>query len=712
MPVESSSARRGIQQPGSDIDFAALGHALWFRKRWLIIPAIIAGLLSIAVVNIITPRYKSETRLLIEGRENTFLRPEAEKAQDRTLVDQEAVASQVQILMSRDLAMQVIRTLKLGDRAEFDPVVNGVSIANVVLSLFGLAKDPLRMTPEERVLQSYYDRLSVIPVDKSRVITVEFQSSDPALAAQVANTIGDTYLSFQQAAKQQQTRSASQWLSVEIEKLRPLVEEADRKVEQFRSKSNIYVGNNNTNLANQQLSDLTTQLAAARAQKAELEAKSRMIREMLKSGKPVEAGDITNSELIRRLVEQRVTLRSQLAEQSSTLLSLHPRIQELNAQINALDIQIKGELEKLGRTIENDARIAGARVDQTVTTLDQLKRQMASTSGQDVDLRALEREAKAQRDLLESYLAKYREATARDSLEAAPADARIISRASVSNIPVFPKKLPIVLIVTVSAMVLAATYIVTAELLSGGATVPAVVVRQIPAAPAPKSRFGFMRRGAKARPAKAAPSQDVPVERAIVQPQAPLGDLARSLGALGDAARRITVIGTARNVGTTYTALGLARTLSPNARVVLVDLALNAPNIAVMSTNPGAPGVTELVSGSASFAQVITRDRFSRAHLVGTGKAGGDAAAILSSPRLAATLEALARSYDHVIIDAGEISDAAVKGFARLAPRAVLVATDPEHPDTLAARQRLIGAGFVDVTVYVSDPGDQTPAAA
>jgi Mrp family chromosome partitioning ATPase len=131
-----------------------------------------------------------------------------------------------------------------------------------------------------------------------------------------------------------------------------------------------------------------------------------------------------------------------------------------------------------------------------------------------------------------------------------------------------------------------------------------------------------------------------------------------------------------------------------------------------MSTNPGAPGIAELVQGAASFAEVITRDRFSRTHLVGTGKAGADADAVLTSPRLAATLEALARSYDHVVIDAGEISDIAVNSFARLAPRAVLVATDPRHPDTIAARKRLVGAGFTDVTVYVSKPGEDTPAAA
>ncbi len=714
MGVDGPGMRRGVaQEIRADIDFAALGSALWRKRRWIFVPALLVAAMSLVAVNVVTPKYRSESRILIEGRENAFLRPEAEKAMDRTLIDQEAVASQVQILMSRDLAAQVIRELKLGDKPEFDPVVNGAPISGVLLSLFGLAKDPLRMSPEERVLQSYFDRLSVVPVDKSRVISVEFQSSDPALAAQVVNTIGDAYLAFQQTAKQQQTRSASVWLAGEIDKMRSKVEEADRKVEEFRSRANLYVGTNNASLANQQLSDLTTQLASARAQKAELDAKSRLIRDMLKSGKPVESADVMNSELLRRLIEQRVTLRAQLAEQSSTLLSLHPRILELNAQINALDAQIRGELEKLARSIENDARIAGARVDQTVTALDQLKRTIAASSGQDVDLRALEREAKAQRDLLESYLAKYREATARDSVGAAPADARIISRASVSNVPIFPKKLPIVLIATLATMVLSATVIVTGEMIGGGASIPVMVPAAVPAAAMPKSRFGFMRRSGKQRDAGPATGVAAP-EISAESPGMPIGDLARTLRSLGDAARRITVIGTARNVGTTYTAIGLARLLASSSRVVLVDLALNAPNISVMSTNPGAPGIAELVRGAATFGEVITRDRFSRTHLIAAGKSAGDDAALLASPRLAATLEALARSYDHVVVDAGAISDVAVASFAKIAPRAVLVALDARHPDTLAARQRMIGAGFTDVTVFVNTrrPGDSATVAA
>ena len=202
------------------------------------------------------------------------------------------------------------------------------------------------------------------------------------------------------------------------------------------------------------MGEINTQLNNARALKSDAESKARLIKEMLQSGKPIEASEVLNSELIRRLSEQRVTLRAQLAEQSSTLLDGHPRIKELKAQLADLDRQLREEASKISRSLENDARIAGDRVDCLSACLDQSKKQASSTNGQDVQLRALEREAKAQRDLLESYLAKYREATARENIDAAPADGRIISRATVSNTPAYPKKLPIVLIATLATLLL------------------------------------------------------------------------------------------------------------------------------------------------------------------------------------------------------------------------------------------------------------------
>ncbi len=439
-----------------DLDLRALGHALMRKKLWIIGPTVLVAVLSIVAVNLITPRYKSEARILIDGRENIFLRPNGERTEERNALDPEAVTSQVQLLLSRDLAREIIKKNKLADLPEFDPVLRGISPLKSILALFGIGRDPFSLTPEERVLDAYFERFTAYAVDKSRVVVIEFQSHDPELAARVANSIADGYLVMQQNARQQQAKSASQWLSGEIDSLRKKVADAESRVEDFRSKSSLFVGTNNTTLSNQQMGELNTQLNNARALKSDAESKARLIREMLQSGRPIEASEVLNSELIRRLAEQRVTLRGQLAEQSSTLLDGHPRIKELKAQLAALDNQIREEASKVSRSLDNDARIAGGRVEGLSASLEQLKKQATSTNGQDVQLRALEREAKAQRDLLESYLAKYREANTRENIDAAPADGRIISRASLSNAPAYPKKLPIVLIATLATLMLSA----------------------------------------------------------------------------------------------------------------------------------------------------------------------------------------------------------------------------------------------------------------
>ena len=195
----------------------------------------------------------------------------------------------------------------------------GLSPLKSLLALFGIGRDPFSLTPEERVLDAYFERFTAYAVDKSRVIVIEFQSRDPDLAARVANSIADGYLVLQQGARQEQAKSAGQWLSGEIDNLRKKVADAESRVEDFRSKSSLFVGTNNTTLSNQQMGELNTQLNNARALKSDAESKARLIREMLQSGKPIEASEVLNSELIRRLSEQRVTLRAQLAEQSSTL---------------------------------------------------------------------------------------------------------------------------------------------------------------------------------------------------------------------------------------------------------------------------------------------------------------------------------------------------------------------------------------------------------
>ena len=393
--------------------------------------------------------------------------PRRARDRDRT-VDQEAITSQVQLALSRDVARQVIKDLKLGERPEFDPTLRGVSLIRYSLGFLGLAKDPLSMTPEERVLEAYYERLTVFPVDKSRVISIEFQSADPELAAKVANAVADSYLTVQQSARQEQTRAASQWLAGEIDVLRKRVADAEAKVEGFRSKTNLFVGTNST----------AVEPDAGRSRIATLQSRARR-RPILNprratsamcssAAEPLESSDMINSELIRRLNEQRVTLRAQLAEQSSTLLDNHPRIKELKAQIADLDHQIRDEAARACAFVRerrpNRWRAGGITARQC--SISSSSRRRPPTGRMSNCARSIAKRSRSA-TCSESYLAKYREAIARDNLGAAPGDARVISRAAVSNTPYFPKKLPIVLIATLATLLVCAGFITTGELLAG-----------------------------------------------------------------------------------------------------------------------------------------------------------------------------------------------------------------------------------------------------
>jgi len=342
------------------------------------------------------------------------------------------------------------------------------------------------------------------------------------------------------------------------------------------------------------------------------------------------------------------------------------------------------------RSLQSEAEIAGARVDALSANLDALKRQAASNNEQDVELRAQEREAKAQRDLLESYLAKYREATARENIDVAPSDARVISRAVVSNTPAFPKKVPIILVVTLATFILSSGFITTGELLNATRLQPTAVLTA-------------------AQPVGPASSDIRPRFAAAV---GTIEEFASGLRSDREAGRRVSVMGASRHVGTTKAAIMLARALAKDARVILIDLALQAPSLSVISSEPSAPGIAEVIRGAASFGHVITRDKLSSVHLIAAGIASEDAATMLASQRLTMIIEALTHTYDHVVIDAGAVTDGAVERFVGLAPKALLVVAGPDDPAIMAARDRLADAGFSDVTVLAASASDAPIVAA
>ncbi|GJD53215.1 hypothetical protein OPKNFCMD_5987 [Methylobacterium crusticola] len=743
--------RRG-PDPGSEgrdgLTLGEVGRLL--RRRWALIalPTLLAFCLAVVFVQVVPPRYTGEAKVLLESRDSAFTRPQQDRGEIPVPIDEQAVASQVQVVMSRDIAREAIKRLGLVGNREFDPMVDGPGPLQRLMVLVGLMPNPLERDPEDRVLEKYFERLLVYPAGKSRILTIEFRSRDPDLAARAANTIADLYLDSLAAAKVDTARYASTWLGSNVEALRTRVSEAEAKVEAFRARNGLIGGGTgNQPIGTQQLTELSTQLIQARAAQADAAAKAKLIKEMIRDGRAFEIPDVANNELIRRAVEQRMGLKAQLALEARTLLPQHPRIKELNAQLAGLETQIRGAADRTVRTLENDARIAGSRVESLQAVVDSQRDVVIKGNAAEVQLRALDREAKAQREQLESYLGRFREAAARDAASAAPADGRVVSRAVVPDLPSFPRKLPIVAFSTVVAFLFAAGAVVARALLAGdppgrgrGRPLPALEeADDVAPRPRPVARTARPAAAASAEadrapadaglaPAEAAPAPAIaapaPAAAAMPAPAAPVAapppaapapaarggadragaDAPYDLDALvarlaavetaGDG-RRVLLVGTGSAADLDGLARCLGRAVARRARalVVRLDRGGEGPH----------PGLTDLIAGRSAFRDAIQPDPGSRLHVIGRG-ASDPALLVSERDGLGLTLDALGETYDWVVccLDDGFAPAAqALVGAVAAWMDAVVIATTAEADDArlVALFESAEAAGAPEVIV-------------
>ncbi len=736
-----------------------LVSALWRAKLWIILPVIVVMALVVLWLSSATPLYRSTAKLLVENQETAFTQPAASAA-ERMLLDQEAIKSQVQLILSADLSRYVIQELRLDTIPEFNPK-SAPSPVSRVLALFGITRDPVIQSNEQRVLANYYDHLTVYQVDSSRVIAIEFTSEDPELAARAANAVARGYIELQQAAERTQTQEASVWLRDQVDTLRARVNEAERDVETFRSEYGLFSGSGSGSeprtLTSQQLSELTSELSAARVQKSDAQARARLIREALESGRPLESSEVLNSPIIQGLTQQQVQLRAQIAELSSTLGPRHPRMRELEAQLGDLRRQIREEAVLYARAAEKDAEVAAAREQDLLENLDQLKARAAQSNEDEVELRALEREAKSQRDLLESLLGRYREALAREGLETPPANARLISVAAPAADPFYPKTLPVLIVAFLGSVLMACGVVVTLALFRSTEAYPEV-------APLPRTIDVSADASTVAEPRTQAPADDGPPSSPpISAPAPPSASRSASVPVFSDAVARtpeILVEGPARETGfnpvrdeilarshgdlahtVLFTsvrdlpalhtlALQLARAVSARGRrVVVVDtrFGTTSPVGAPMDRETadreaadgesagdraGEPqfGLGDLLSGEAAFEAAIQRDRGSRVHIIQAGETGSDPLLLVASDRMETTLEALRHTYDVVLLLAASVArHGEARLLARRADQAVLLSDGAKgDPALKRARDRLEDAGLAVISTLRVETADGT----
>ena len=357
-----------------DIDVASLGRALWRAKGWIFWLAISAGVITFIALSMMRPLFTSEARILIQNDELTFTRPASDQVRDpRTALDEQALQSQVRVLTSRDLALEVIKGLDLTNNPEFAKDA-GVGLVRRLLAKLGIGRGS-QESREEKAAKVFARHLNVYQLGKSSVIAVEYTSGYSPLAAETANKFTDVYIVWQRDAKLEQTKDATLWLRTQIDVLRKRVAESEEAAERFRAEQGLFAGSNNVTLSAQQLSELNSQLILSKAQSSEAQARARLIKDMLAKNGDIDATtEVLKSDLITRLIEQRVTMRRQLAELSATLLPSHPRIRQLAAELADVRKQIRAEVEKIAQGLENEAQVAATREASLRTSLDDVKR--------------------------------------------------------------------------------------------------------------------------------------------------------------------------------------------------------------------------------------------------------------------------------------------------------------------------------------------------
>lgn len=704
-------------QPDVDIDLKQLFAAIWQRRYRILALTVAVSAIAFVGANVATPSYQGEARLLIEPRAAAFSKTEQAGSDTQPLLDELNIASQVQVLNSADLIKQVAKDLNLIGLPEFD---KSNSTSQKILSALHLKKPDNQLSPEDRVVDKFIEKLQVYQVEKSRVIGIQFTSEDPKLSASVPNRMMEVYALMQSDAKIDSNFEATQWLEPEIANLRKKVEDAEKKVADYRTMKDIPQAAETTSLAAQQLKDISQELAKVRSDGSNAKARAEAVRAALSSGGAVDTlAEVSNSAMMQKLKESESNIKSQIADLSITLLNNHPKLKGLRSQLGGIQSQIRQETTRILASIENEAKVAKLREAELLRQFDAAKVDAARAGEEEVGLKALEREATAQRQLLETYLSRYREAASRSGKNSSPADARVISKAIEPREPTFPKILPITLIAALGTIIMSSVVVLLIELFSGRALKPAVPI--VPAADevaasnqsAPSARKAENVPARKPAPAGQHVTEPEPVETAPVEHAQASASDEFSIEQVAEHLRsgRISVAYSLSPTGDDGSAgiVLLAREIAANGRsIILVDLTATLLPTRMMAVDRYLPGVTDLLCGDAAFGDAIHSDTASSAHILPHGRASMEHA-MSGIDRLTMIINALADVYDVVLVECGTANAEALGRFTRHTSEHIILsmpAMDEEQLQTVV--EECTEAGYSDF-MLLSDPRAESP---
>lgn len=416
-----------------------------WRRRGIIGAVTLLGvvLAGLAIV-LATPRYSATALVMVAAPQSRVVDMDA--VMSGAPADAATVFTEAEVLRAPSLLQRVAQAEGLFNDPEFNTALKPPGLLALALRLLpeewealirghAPVDDPSSPAARADTLDEFRDAVSVTPVHRSRVLRVTVESKQPETAARLANALAEAYLTSQLEAKFEATRKATTWLDTRLADLRAEVRAAETAVADFRAAQGL-TDTAQAPLTAQQLGEVSSQLILAESRRSEAEARLAAARRVSNgAGVP----EVLRSPLIQRLKEQEATVLRTVSELATRYGEKHPRMIDARAELAEVRSKIAAEINAIISGLESEVRVARAREDSLRKSLAELESRDAHEETAAVTLRELEREAEASRLMYETFLARFKETSAQESLQ--EPDSRIVSPAVTPVVPSYPRRL-------------------------------------------------------------------------------------------------------------------------------------------------------------------------------------------------------------------------------------------------------------------------------
>jgi succinoglycan biosynthesis transport protein ExoP len=428
---------------------------LWtaaIRRSGVIVVCLIATVALAGLYLVMAqPIYTAMTQILVDENLSRYADDPAD-SQTAQQIDNR-MSSAVEILKSKALAVRVVDKARLDQnetvvnppRSPIDLAKSAISSVVALLTPGGPppSEESARMGRREKAAAVLQQLLTVERTGRSSVIALSFRSPDRQLAATIAKTYAESYLTEQLNANFDATERASLWLQERLNDLNSRSQQAALAVEQYKTEHGL-VSPRGELLSTQQLSDLNSQLIVAQADAATASARYNQYQAIIDKGPDsavqnavVSARDTDNT-VIQDLRKRYINISDREQGIVQQFGANHPQAVALKAEKSELAQQIYRELQQLTGSFRNVFEVASSREKSLRESIDRVAGRNSLANVSMVQLRELEQKAAALKTLYESYLGRFEEATQRQSFPIAKA--RVISDAGLPSAPSSPRK--------------------------------------------------------------------------------------------------------------------------------------------------------------------------------------------------------------------------------------------------------------------------------